>query len=216
VRIRRQAAPATFAMMGAILIGFGIEIATGAWKNSFQLAELGAIIPEYVRAGQYWRLVTAMFLHGDGTVGGDILHLTFNLFALYQVGSLFEMMFGTRRFLEIYFLAGIAASITSASLNHGASVGASGAIFGIIGAFVIAVRRSPRWRHQRVAKSIVNQLLFWIVANFVIALRIPEIDSAAHVGGLIAGAILAAILPQRLPPPPPPGQVIVDVHPYDG
>jgi rhomboid protease GluP len=214
--IRRRFAPATTCLMAAILAGFGIEIATGAWKDPYTLARLGAVVHEWIFVhGQYWRLVSAMFLHGDGTVGGDLLHLTMNLLALFQIGTLFELMFGARRYLFIYFTAGIVASLTSAIVNHGPSVGASGAIFGILGAFVLSVRRSPRWRQQPAARSIGNQLVFWIVANIAIGMRVAQIDNSAHIGGLLTGLILGAILPHERLPPPPAAQVVIDVRPYD-
>lgn len=214
--VPRRRTPATRAIITAILIGFGIEIYTGAWQDPVTLAMLGAVIRELIfEHGQYWRLLSAMFLHGDGTVQGGLLHLGLNVLALVQIASLYELMFGSRRFLFIYFTSGILASLTSAIVRSGPSVGASGAIFGILGAFVISVWRSPRWRHERFARSIVNQLLFWIVANIIIGFQIPQIDMSAHLGGLIAGAILGAILPHRAPPPPPPAQVVVDVKPYD-
>ncbi len=213
---RRRRAPATSFLFAAILLGFAIEIVTGAWRDPVRLAELGAIVPEYIRDGEVWRLLTAMFLHGDGTVAGDVLHLGMNLFALHQLGTLYEMMFGTRKFLIIYFVAGIIASITSFLHIEGASVGASGAIFGILGAFVFSVLRSPRWRHDRGARSLVGQCIFWIVANIVIGFRVPQIDNAAHIGGLVSGMLLGALLPHDPPPPPSPSRGVIDVHPYDG
>jgi rhomboid protease GluP len=210
---RIKATPATSILIGAILIGFAIEIVTGAWLDGDKLARLGAIMGYSVFVEhEYWRLLTAMFLHGDGTPRGDALHLAMNLLALYQIGSLFEVMFGARRYLLIYFSTGLIASMASAYMNRGASVGASGAIFGILGAFVVSVWRSPRWRHERGARSIVNQLIFWIVVNLFAGQLIPQIDMSAHVGGLLAGLLLGAILPHRLPPPPP-SQVVIDVAP---
>jgi rhomboid protease GluP len=124
-------------------------------------------------------------------------------------------MFGTRRFTFIYFVAGIAASFTSMMRMplNGSSVGASGAVFGILGAFVFSVWRSPRWRHERAARGLVMQCIFWILANIAIGLQIPQIDNAAHIGGLIAGLILGAALPHRTPPPPP--TRVIDVLPYE-
>lgn len=212
----RRRTPGTRAIIIGILAGFGIEMYTGAWTDPRALAELGAVIRFSIFGeGEYWRLVSAMFLHGDGTVRGGILHLAMNVFALVQIASLYELMFGTRRFLTIYFTAGILASLTSALVREGASVGASGAVFGILGAFVLSVWRSPRYRHERFARSIVNQLLFWIVANIIIGMQIPQIDNAAHMGGLATGILLGALLPHRAPPPPPPAQVVIDVKPHD-
>jgi rhomboid protease GluP len=216
VSVPRRRTPATRAIITAILIGFGIEMYTGAWTNPEKLAELGAVIRYYIfEEGQYWRLVSAMFLHGDGTPQGGILHLALNVIALVQIASLYELMFGTRRFVAIYFTTGIIASLTSALVREGPSVGASGALFGILGAFVLSVWRSPRYRHERFARSIVNQLLFWIIANIVIGFQIPQIDNSAHIGGLVAGVLLGAILPHRAPPPPPPAQMVIDVRPKD-
>jgi len=212
---RRRGTPATNALMVAILIGFVIEILTGAWTNGRTLSELGAVYPYRIFAeGQYWRLVSAMFLHGDGTIQGTLLHLGVNLFALFQLGRLYELMFGTRRLVLIYFVAGIAASTASLLRNAGSSVGASGAIFGILGAFIFSVLRSPRFRHDRVARSIVRQCIFWAAANILILGQLPQIDNAAHIGGLVTGLLLGAILPHRTPPPPP-SSVIYDVMPYE-
>lgn len=218
VSLQRKRTPAASAIITAIMIGFALEVYTGAWQNPYKLVGLGAIVAEYIfQDGQYWRLVSAMFLHGDGTVGGTVLHLAMNVIAIVQIARLYEAMFGTARFVTIYFATGIIASLTSAIVHGGPSVGASGAVFGILGAFVLSVRRSPRWRHEPFARSIVNQLLFWIVANIAIGLQIPQIDNSAHIGGLLAGILLGATLPHRVPPPPPqsPGAAVIDVRPFD-
>ncbi|HEV7763554.1 MAG TPA: rhomboid family intramembrane serine protease [Thermoanaerobaculia bacterium] len=209
----RPSTPATYLITLAILFGFVVEVYTGAWRNSSILTEIGAIEwSRVVHDGEYWRLLSAMFLHGDGTIRGDLLHLGMNLFALWQLGRLYEMMFGTRRFVFIYFSTGLFASLTSLLRQAGPSVGASGAIFGILGAFIFSIRRSPRFRHERWARGIVSQLMFWIVANIVIGFTIPQIDMAAHLGGLAAGLLLGATLPQKEPPIPP-SQGVIDVTP---
>ncbi len=201
--------PATALLIIAILIGFVIEIQKGALRDPRVLTYLGAIwAPLILGEGQWWRLLSAMFLHGDA------LHLLMNLIALFQLGSLYELMFGTKRFTIIYFVTGLVASLTSMFITGGPSVGASGAVFGIMGAFIFSIRRSPRWRHERAARGIVSQLIFWVVANIAIALKVPQIDLAAHMGGLVAGLILGAVWPHRVPPPPP-NQLVVDVMPYE-
>jgi rhomboid protease GluP len=220
-RFRRT--PGTTSIVIAILIGFVIEGFRGGITDGEKLAWLGAVVRELIfEHGQYWRLVSAMFLHGNGTLGGAILHIVTNLVAFMQVGSLFELMFGTRRLLLVYFGAGIAASLTSALIMGGPSVGASGAIFGIFGAFVASVWRSRYWRYHRSARSITNQLTFWIVFNLIAGAMVNmkggdtvRIDLSAHIGGLIAGALIAAILPRHAPPPPPPARAVIDVMAYD-
>jgi len=190
--------PATWLIFGAILVGFAIELATDSIP--------GAIVPILIRHGEYWRLLTAMFMHGGW------LHLAVNLWALFQLGRLYEVMFGTRRFVFIYFVTGIIASITSALRlpDLGSSVGASGAIFGLLGAFIFSILRSPRWRHEKWARNLVMQCLFNIALNLWITFKIPQIDIGAHLGGLVAGLLLGALLPHRVPPPPP-RTTVVDV-----
>ena len=213
---RRRGTPATAFLIVAILIGFGIEVVTDAWRNPDVLADLGAILSYRILVEhEYWRLVSAMFLHGDGTIQGTLLHLLLNLWALFQLGTLYEMMFGTRRFVWIYFITGIVASITSMVVTGGPSVGASGAIFGLLGAFIFSVRRSPRWRHDRIARSVVKQCVFWAVANIVVLSQIPKIDNAAHIGGLVSGLIHGLVWPQPAPPPRPPAEALIDVLPHD-
>lgn len=207
----RSRAPATSLLFAAIVVAFGIQIANGAMDDPYVLIQLGAIVPQAVRPDEWWRLLAAMFLHGG------VLHLGVNLLGLYQLGGLFEIMFSTRRFVLIYFLTGIVASLTSAvNLPPGGSaVGASGAIFGVLGAFVLSIRRSPRWRHDPNARNLVGQFIFWIVANIVIGFNVPQIDNAAHIGGLVTGLLLGALLPHNTPPPPP-GSSVIDVMPYEG
>jgi len=212
---REPPTPATIGITAAILVGFGYEIFTGAWKNGYLLAWMGAIVPELVIGhGQYWRLLSAMFLHGDGTVQGTLLHLAVNLWSLWQLGRLYEMMFGTKRFLFVYLVTGLIASVASllSMPPNGSSVGASGAIFGVLGALIFSIKRSPRFRNERWARNIVQQLLFWIVVNVVIGFTMPQIDMAAHIGGLLSGLILGALLPHHEPPIPP-SQAVIDVTP---
>jgi rhomboid protease GluP len=208
--------PATSTLIGMILLAFGVEVLSGAWTDAALLSR-GAILPmaELQRSGEYWRLVSGMFLHGDGSAVGGLLHVGANVFSLWQLGTLYELMFGRRRFTIIYFAAGLVASVVSAMHlpPDGSSVGASGAVFGILGALISSVLRSPRLRRDRWARSLVAQCVFWLLLNIAIAASIPKIDSAAHFGGLAAGLLLGALLPQRPPPPPAPGSAVVDVRP---
>lgn len=202
-RPRRRGTPATTVLIVLNLIAFGLEVV------GFPLTPLFANYGPLVRDGEIWRLLTAMFLHAGA------LHLLVNLLALFQLGRLYELMFGTPRFLFIYFATGLIASLASAWWNVQPSVGASGAIFGILGAFIFSIRRSPRFRNNPIARNIAAQGVFWIIANLVITWTVPQIDKAGHVGGLVAGLLLGAFLPQPPLPPPPPAEVVIDVRPQD-
>lgn len=203
MRERRSRFPATVALVVVIVLVFAIELVTG-----IPLTQMFANASWLVWEGEVWRLFTAMFLHAG------LLHLVVNLVSLFQLGRFYELMFGTRRFLFIYFTTGLAASLASVFWTRAASVGASGAIFGVLGAFIFSIRRSPLWRHHPAGKSLVSQAIFLIAANIILTWTIPQIDKAGHVGGLVAGLLLGAILPPLAGPPPPPRSTVIDVTPY--
>jgi rhomboid protease GluP len=131
---------------------------------------------------QYWRLVTAGFLHGG------IIHLAMNMYALSILGPLVEESFGWRKFLFIYTVADIAAmgASTFLSASRIPSVGASGALFGLLGFGVVF----GRFRGGARGRAVSDQLVRWILPA-VVMLFIPGIDNFAHAGGFVAGAILA-------------------------
>jgi rhomboid protease GluP len=203
----KRRTPLTFALLVIITLVWLFEAATNAADDNVKLIALGAIVPGTLRdSHQYWRLLAAMFLHGGW------LHWAANSWALYQLGSLYEVLFGTRRFAIVYFVTGICASIASAAhLVNEPAVGASGAIFGLLGAFIFSIRRSPRYRHQPWTRNLIAQLVFWIALNIAIGFSIPHIDNVAHIGGLVTGLILG-FLPHREPPPPP-AESVIDVEP---
>ena len=189
--------PLTTLLMIVISIVFAVELyISGA--DTHAVAVLGGITSDTLSSGQWWRLLAAMFLH-HGWV-----HFMLNMWALYQLGSLFELLFGSKRFAITYFVTGIAASIASA-LHLGPdsiAAGASGAIFGILGAMILSIRRSPRWRHESWVRSLTTQLVGWAGFNIIIGFSMEGIDNWAHIGGFIAGLLLG-LMPHRVPPPPP-------------
>jgi membrane associated rhomboid family serine protease len=142
-----------------------------------------------VAAGEYWRLWSVTLLHGD------ILHLAFNMYALYLAGSIVERWYGPLRFLAFY-LACAAAGSTASFVFGGdvPSVGASGAIFGLFGILLAAGRiHHPVDRQSR---ALVSQLMFLIVINILFGFASGgSIDNAAHLGGLAAGLWLGVIVP---------------------
>ena len=195
-------APITKTLLIMIAVVFGFEVLTHAYASDEAMVAMGAIVPGLVQRGELWRLITSMFLHGGW------LHWLANSWALYQLGTLYEVLFGSKRFALIYFSTGIIAGVASSMYNHGPAVGASGAVFGIMGAFIFSIIRSPLYRHQPWTRGLIAQLVFWIVVNLAIG-YLPFIDNVAHIGGLISGLLLG-LIPHRIPPPPP-SESVIDV-----
>jgi membrane associated rhomboid family serine protease len=148
----------------------------------------GALVPVLIADGQYYRLVTSMFLHYG------LVHLLMNMWALWVLGRLLEGALGSLRFLALYLLAGFGGSIAVYLFANpkGATVGASGAIFGLFAALFVVLRRLGRD-----TSSVVPIL----VINLFITLTVPNISIGGHLGGLVTGAVVAlgmAYAPQRL------------------
>ena len=199
--------PVTTLLLIAIAIGYVLQVVTAD-----QVTELGANYGPAIRDGQYWRLVTSMFLHGG------LLHLALNGWALFQLGSLLELLMGSPRMLLIYFVSGVAGSLASATFTQAPSVGASGAIFGLLGALIaFLLRRRGALTPQ--GKSILMQLVGWAAINVFFGFSTPGIDNSAHLGGGAAGLLLGFVLPEprrTLPAAPPPGYPPGYGSEYDG
>mgnify|MGYP002630979733 CR=1 FL=1 len=197
-RALRQPTPLTWGLLGIVLavhITFLFAEHSGltpAGQGGLSLL-FGAKINELVWEGQSWRLVSSQFLHGG------FLHLAFNGYALYLIGPLLERLYGGRRFLVIYVFSGLAGSVASVFFTDGPSVGASGAIFGMLGALVVFGLKFRTSLPPRVARAFGAGLLPWVAINLVIGL-IPglPIDNAAHIGGLIAGTALSVTMGSAL------------------
>lgn len=139
------------------------------------LRTLGAKLgPSILLQGEWWRLVTANFLHGG------LMHLAFNGMSLFNLGPLAENLFGTSRFLVLWMLTGVCGFAVSTMWSDALSIGASASICGLIGAMYGYGRRNQNYQFQSVAKR-------WIIAIAVFGFLFPAIDNAAHVGGLAAG-----------------------------
>jgi rhomboid protease GluP len=148
-----------------------------------RLFDLGALYPPAVAiGGQYWRLFSAMFLHAG------LFHIMFNAWALWVFGTIVERDFGTPRFVAIFFVTGFVASASSYAFGPltAVGVGASGAIFGIFGAFV-----AYNWRRRHLAMAATN--LRWammlLALNALLAFAFGAIDWRAHLGGFLAGIV---------------------------
>jgi rhomboid protease GluP len=141
-----------------------------------------------VAAGEYWRLWTVTLLHGS------LLHLGFNMYALYLVGPIVERWYGSPRFLVFYLACAAAGSVASFAFGGDVpSVCASGAVFGLFGILVAA----NRFHHpvDRQSRMLVRQLGVLILINIAFGFSVRGIDNAAHLGGLAAGLWVGAMLP---------------------
>ena len=141
-----------------------------------------------VATGEYWRLWTVTLLHGSE------IHLAFNMYALYLSGRIVERWYGSLNFLVFYLVCAAAGSIGSFVLGGpGASVGASGAVFGLFGLLLSAGRIHHPVDKQ--SRALVSQLGMLIVINLAFGFALPGIDNAAHLGGLAAGLWLGVLIP---------------------
>ena len=179
----------TYILMGICVVTFiggtaGGASATGSGIGGSTLLTEGALSRAAIADGEYWRLITAGFLHAG------FFHLLFNMFSLYILGSLLEPAIGRVRFALIYFVSLLAGSFGALLIESNPSaltVGASGAIFGLMSAAVIVMRNrgiSP-WE---------SGLGLWIGLNLLLTFTIPNISIGGHIGGLIGGALAALVL----------------------
>lgn len=182
-----RAVPVTYALLGIIAALFMLELALGALRDPRQMVRLGANVPALVAEGQWWRLVTAGFLHGS------VPHVVLNGVALLSVGSLLEKLVGPTRFLLIALVASIAGNVMSARAAEAMmSVGASSCVFGLLGALLVV----QAGKRGSLPPQLVVQRRQWVYllgVNAVISL-LPGIDMYAHLGGFIGGALLGALL----------------------
>ena len=183
---------ATYAVI-AITVATSLWISYGPAGAADQLGNLLALDKHGVQDGEYWRLFTVTLVHGG------LLHLLFNMYALYIVGPIVEALYGRFLFLAFYLLAAAGGSIASYLAFEVPSVGASGAIFGLFGLlFVCTYVYKPMVGAQ--ARALTMQIGILIVINLVIGFGIggiASIDNAAHVGGLLAGAWLGLVVAPR-------------------
>lgn len=201
----KQASP----LVSRILIGANVVVFLtmilagylffGTWNGTEDLRVLllfGAKVNELIAQGQVWRLLTAMFLH----IGA--LHLLFNLYALYFLGPQVEGLFGHRRFAAIYLVGGLFGSLASYAFVDNLSAGASGAIFGLVGALTVYFLRYRDQFGAR-AKAILQNMVVIIAINFIFGLSAPGIDNWGHLGGLAGGALVAwGLIPRYRRPDP--------------
>src|SRR5215475_9722078 len=145
----------------------------------------GANYGLYTLSGDWWRLVTYMFLHGG------VMHIFFNMWCLWDLGQLCESLYGRWTYAAIYFITGIAGGLASVGWNPIVlSVGASGAIFGLAGALIASFYLGEFSLPRFAISGTLRSLVIFAVFNIVIGQFFGGIDNACHIGGLVSGLIL--------------------------
>lgn len=205
----RSAIRATAPAVTAILV---VNVTIWVAQNFFPvITGRFASFPPAIADGQLWRLVTPMFLHLPFTGSTfSLLHIGFNSYVLYTYGPHVEQAFGTVRFVAMYLVAGFfagAASYTFGACNT-PSLGASGAIFGVVGILIVYLYRR---RTSSFLAGYLRSMMIFVVLNLVIGFTIAGIDNFAHIGGLIGGALLGAGLDSGGRPRPAGAQIAVIV-----
>jgi len=193
VPLPRAAPYATYAIIGVTAIFFLLQMISPflwGYPNGFTsgmdwLEYYGARINEFIRAGQIWRLFTPALLHGN------LPHIFFNMYALLSLGTGLERYFGHRRFLLLYVLGAFAGNVASFLFTTGFSVGASTAIFGLIGAEGVFFYQNRKLLGSEARRAIGN-VIFVAAINLFIIGSLPYIDNWGHIGGLIGGLMFTS------------------------
>jgi rhomboid protease GluP len=174
----------SYVLLGLTVFVYLIQYITQWTYGADVAAMLGMKVNASILAGQVWRLVTPMFLHGS------ILHLGFNMYALYIFGPGLERMYGHGRFLALYFLAGYAGNVLSFMLSPANSLGASTAIFGLIAAEAVFLyqNRGMIQNSQRMLTNLITIAVINLAIGFAPGMNI---DNLGHLGGLLGGAMFA-------------------------
>jgi len=189
--VRRQvnrSAPVSFVLIGINVLVFMIGQFDLARRVSFFVN--GSLYHDAVAAGEWWRAFTSMFLHANFT------HILLNMWALLLFGPVLERRFGSLSFASLYLASGLGGSAVYYLLGRpDPAVGASGAIFGLFGALIVA---TYRMRHTPAGRAIFSQLVILLLINLSLPLIIQSVAWEAHAGGLVAGMAITAAW-DRLP-----------------
>ena len=165
----------TYILIFINILFYVLSIISNSFYNSMVLN------PSKILNGEYYRLLSCIFMHGG------IIHLLCNMYCLYVIGPQVESFFGKIKYIVIYLLSGIIGSLMSLSITNSISLGASGAIFGLLGSILYF------GYHYRVylSQAIKSQIIPIIVLNLFLGFMLNGVDNAAHIGGLIGGVLVS-------------------------
>jgi rhomboid protease GluP len=178
-----------FGINVAVFLGMAFSGSTVMEFPAQELVQWGANVGAFTLRGEWWRLLTCVFVHGG------LLHIAFNLWCLWDLGALSESLYGRWTFAAVYLVSGLGASLASVTWNpYGMSVGASGAIFGLAGALIAAFKLGEFSVPRSALSGPLRSLMVFVVFNLAFGAASGVTDNAAHVGGLITGLILGALV----------------------
>lgn len=168
----------TYILIFINILFYVLSIISNSFYNSMVLN------PSKILNGEYYRLLSCIFMHGG------IIHLLCNMYCLYVIGPQVESFFGKIKYIVIYLLSGIIGSLMSLSITNSISLGASGAIFGLLGSILYF------GYHYRVylSQAIKSQIIPLIVLNLFLGFILSGVDNAAHIGGLIGGILVSMMV----------------------
>jgi rhomboid protease GluP len=185
----------------AVFLGMALASATVMDFHGQELVHWGANFGPFTLSGQWWRLVTYMFLHGG------LMHIAFNMWCLWDLGALSESLYGRWTFATVYVISGVGAGLASVAWNPGVlSVGASGAIFGLAGALIASFYLGEFSLPRVAIAGTLRSLLFFAGFNLLFGGLFQGIDNAAHIGGLVTGLIFGAAIAKIAPQHDNPGR----------
>jgi rhomboid protease GluP len=186
LRLPRTQPWVTYTMIGLCIAVYLLQVLSQSYYGVDKLATNGAKINQYILAGQFWRLITPLFLHAS------IIHIAFNMYALFILGPGLERFYGHNRFLALYMLGGFTGNVLSFVFLPGAeSIGASTAIFALIAAQGIFILQN-RFLFGKNARSLLINTVGIVIINFIFGLA-PQtnVDNFGHLGGLLGGLAFA-------------------------
>src|ERR1700684_2047885 len=178
-----------FGMNIAVFLGMALSSSTIMDFPAQVLVQWGANVGAFTLRGEWWRLLTCVFVHGG------LIHIAFNMWCLWDLGALSESLYGRWTFGALYLICGLGASLASVAWNvHVLSVGASGAIFGLAGALIAAFKLGEFSVPRAALSGTLRSLGAFVVYNLIFGFALPGIDNAAHIGGLVTGVIVGALI----------------------
>jgi rhomboid protease GluP len=181
---------ATYTLLGVTILVYLLQMYTESNGGVDLMIVYGAKINDAIIAGEYWRILTPVFLHAS------LWHILFNMYALFNIGPVVEQFYGRTRYLLLYFISGVAGNVVSFYLSPNPSVGASTALFGLVAAQGVFVFRNRQFFGGQ-ARALLGNTLMIVVVNLVLGLS-PGIDNWGHMGGMLGGLAFAWACGPRL------------------